>query len=215
VSPDQPIECDVDPPIPADLRSRLNQLMRSTTRVVVYDDDGHKVNALRLTTAPGSFPKEPLEDICREVCRIMHVAWSEQSTEDPDIGMPPMQFAISCEHTKNGKRIRPQFQYVYHGDGSISTSESFEEVMGVEEMARARTMEMLERQNQQFMGTIDLLHGRFLELVTKQSEALTSSGAAANETMKQALPMFFGGVQSMLNGKYMEYNVGRAEAAER
>jgi hypothetical protein len=203
--------------VPAQLRANLNSLMRSTTKIVVNEkhEDGKltKINGLKLNCQPGQLPVEGLDEIAEAVTAIMWNHWSEQETEDPHVGLPPVEFVISCEfYDSNKKRIRQQFSHVYKGDSEVDV---MEEIVSVEQRAVDRAMSLLERQNNQLLGHNDLLHNMILKFFGMQNDAAQANGTASTESMKHAIPMFFGGIQAMLNARMMEYNSAKAEASER
>lgn len=214
MTPDEPFAIDFTVAVPPRLRHLLNQNLPKATRVVVNDGDGKKVNGVRLTNTHGGLPDESLDAIAEMVTAIMHIAWRDQETEDPDIGMPPMDFTVVCEHTakRGGKRTRLSFTYVYKGDLIDADDDVLEETITMEERSIQRAFDTLERQNASLIGHVDLIHGTLRDFFKQQMDATTAQGAASAETMKQAIPMFFAGMQQSLNAKYMEYSIGKAEA---
>jgi hypothetical protein len=214
MTPDEPYVADFPVAVPPRLRHLLNQNLPKATRVVVNDGDGKKVNGIRLTNTHGGLPDESLDSIAEAVTAIMHIAWRDQETEDPDIGMPPMDFTVVCEHTvkRGGKRTRLSFSYVYKGDLIDDDDDVLEETITMEERSIQRAFDTLERQNASLIGHVDLIHGTLRDFFKQQMDATTAQGAASAETMKQAIPMFFAGMQQSLNAKYMEYSIGKAEA---
>lgn len=200
---DEDFEIDFRPAVPATVRSKLTQLLRSTTRIVVdhvpAPGKTAKINAIRFTNKPGQYPKEGVEEIAEAVTAIMHIAWQEQETEDTDIGLPQMEFTITAEHKKGNKRQRSQFTYVYKGDDE---PDYVEETMSIEDRGVMRVLELQERALLQREATIADAHERFLRVV----EQNTAQAAAGSQVMEHAIPVLLAGVQGQLNAKAMEYN---------
>ncbi len=221
MTPDIPFEVDFPIVVPQRLRHLLNQNLRKATRLVVNENVGDgqapKVNGFRLTNTHGGLPDEGVDEIAQAVTAVMHIAWRDQETEDPEIGMPPMAFIVVCEHTtknngtKKGKRTRLSFTYVYKGD-LVDDDDFVDDEITMEERSIQRAMETLERQNSSLIGHVDLLHHTMLAFVKQQSESSAAQGAASSEMMKHAIPMFFGGIQQMLNAQSMKYDIAKAEA---
>lgn len=222
MAPDEPYTVDFPIVVPQRLRHLLNSHLRSTTRIVISEQVSEgktrKVNSLRLTNTTGGFPQESLDDIAEAVVAIMHIAWRDQETKDDETesSPPSMDFVITCEHyqkrpgNEKPKRVRDTFTYLYRG--ADDDGDDAEEEWTMEERAIQRAMETLERQNASLIGHVDLLHTTILTFFRQQSDAATAQGAASAETMKQAIPMFFSGVQQSLNAKYLEYSHAKAEA---
>lgn len=208
---DEAFEIDFRPAVPATVRNELNKHLRGTTRIVVYElmAEGRtsKINALRLTNKVGAFPKEPLEEIAEGVTAIMQVAWESQTTEDPDIGTPPMEFTVVCEEAGRGRK-RTQFTYVYKGPDEPDIAE---DTMGVEERGIMRILELYERAVNQREATISDCHERLLRIVEQNS----SQAAAGATMMAHAVPMFMAANQQVLNAKTMEYSAAKIEAKEK
>lgn len=208
---DEPFEIDFRPAVPATVRNELNKLLRGTTRIVVYElvAEGKtaKCNAVRLTNKPGAFPKEPLEEIAEGVTAIMQVAWESQETEDPDVGLPPMEFVVVCEEPGRGRK-RTQFTYVYKGEREPDYAE---DTMSVEDRAVMRVLELQERAIDKREATIGECHERLLRIVEQNS----SQAAAGATMMAHAVPMFMAANQQVLNAKTMEFSAAKIEAKEK
>jgi hypothetical protein len=193
-------------------------MLKSTTRLIVselVDGKKEKRNGLKLTNTPGGYPRESLEEIVAAIATMMHMAWLEQETLDPEVGPPPMEFVVTGEHyDSNNKRKRTDFTVTYHG-GEGSYDDVADETFTLEERTQQRCVESLERQLAIANDTLERSNEMLLRLIEKQSQAMSSQGEAASATMQQAIPMFFGGVQAMLNAKYMEFDRGAAEAKEK
>ena len=204
---------DFRPFVSVTVRTELSKLLKSTTRIVVNEVDGtssRKCNGLTLSNRPGQYPSESAESIAEAVTQIMHQTWSAQETEDPDadVGLPPVEFVISCEHKTRGTnahRQRNQFRYVYHADNADDWSE---DTTSLEERATIQIIGRYESLVGQLMSHANEAHDRLVNVVT-QSSATAAAGA---DMIKEAIPMFIGGIQSMLNAKYMEYSAKKAEA---
>mgnify|MGYP003652400326 CR=1 FL=1 len=118
---DEPIEVESEVFVPVIVRQELQALLKSCTKVSVYENSGtkqRKVNGLALSCKSGQYPQETVEEIAEAVTRIMHDAWMSQETEDPDeeVGLPPIEFTVVCEHSMalgGGKKKRDG-----HADGS-------------------------------------------------------------------------------------------------
>ena len=222
MTPDDDFPIHDDVVVAPGLRHRLNQLIRSVTRIVISrkDEDGKapvKVNGLKLSNTPGGLPKETLDEIAEATAAIMHGDWLTQETEDPDIGLPPVEYVVSCEYYSQKpdgkkKRVRNQFTWVYKGGAEVPGSNAVEETWTMEERSIQRAMDVLERQVGQLQSHNDTLHTLFIRLLETQSNAMSALGGASAETMKHGLPMFFGGIQAMLNARAMEYNTAKADA---
>lgn len=218
MTPDKPFDLAVGAVIPPSLRSSLNRMLKSTTRLIVSelaDGKKEKRNGLKITNTPGGYPRESLEEIVAAIAAMMHVAWLDQETIDPEVGPPPMEFVVTAEHyDSNNKRKRTEFTVTYHG-GEGGYDDVADESFTLEERTQQRCVESLERQLAIANDTLERANDMLLRLIEKQSQAMSSQGEAASATMQQAIPMFFGGVQSMLNAKFMEYDRGAAEAKEK
>ena len=205
MTPDEPLDLDFIPFVPPKVRLELTKRLKGCTRIVISeceDNRTRKVNGIKLDTKPGQMPRTPVDDIAQLVTNVMHTAWVSQETEDPDVGLPPMEFVVVCENTNN-KRERHQFKYTYHaemdmdeGDASLSDHDAQVD----------RIIASWERLATTAIDEKTASHEKLLEVV-QQNTAGASAGAAL---MANAIPLFLGGNQAMLNAKFMEYSDVRA-----
>ncbi len=211
---EQPVEIDFRPAVPGSVRSDLNKLLRSTTRIVISvvaaKGKARKVNAIRLNCSPGQWPRESLEDIAEAITAIMHLCWEDQELEEGQELPPPMEFVIVCEGAPRPGKARPraQFRYTYAGE---TEADVYEDNLSVDEAATMRVLDLLERHLGQAYSHLDDMQERLLRIVEQNS----SQARAGAELMSHAIPLFMAGTQQVLNAKTLEMSAARTEAREK
>jgi len=208
---DDAFEIDFRPAVPATVRAELNKVLRGSKRIVVYEQIAEgktsKINGFRLTGQAGALPREGLDEIAEGVTAIMHRAWYDQETEDPDIGLPPMEFVVVLEYDGKGRK-RSQFRYTYKG---ADEPDFAEETLSTAEQVTQRALELLERVNALAFSTIHDYQERFIEIVQQN----TAQSAAGAQLMQHAIPMWLSANQQVLNARTLEFSAAKADAQEK
>lgn len=196
-------------PIPEVLRTKLTKRLQGCQRIILDVERAEgkwaKFASFKINNKPGEWPEND-DEIAQEVVDRIHEHWLENNGDENSL-----QYRVWCTgFTKQGKRSRPSFQYIYSGPEGEERSAGDDEDDDAESGENLVIRQLLSLTNQLGLR-LDEAHLHIRELAASNNKMFEPM----QKVVDQSWSAYIAAMEMNKNALYVIHDVKREDRAEK